>query len=77
MLGDSRILKSHPHTCFAKDQAPPQSVNRSLNYRQITPGIYQFTRNSSSPDRKSQAEALAGTPRRIERRDFLRSAVPE
>lgn len=36
-----RILKSHPHTYFAKELAPPGPVNLTLRYRQIVPGIYE------------------------------------
>lgn len=41
-FGDyGRILKSHAHTCLAKDLAPPGVVGLSLKYRQIVPGLYE------------------------------------
>jgi hypothetical protein len=41
-FGDyGRILKSHPHTYFAKDLAPPGTVNLSLKYRQVVLGMYE------------------------------------
>jgi hypothetical protein len=43
-FGDyGRILKSHPHTYFAKDLAPPGAVNLTLRYRQVVAGIYELS----------------------------------